>query len=155
MPSRMLAILLATCLGLALPAAAEHSHDHPAPASVHLDHGKKWATDAPLRSAMNTLRAEMAAAQPDIRRHRLSPARYAALASSVEREVAHMTEQCQLTPQADEQLHLVIAGLLAGAEAMAGKAPATSRHAGALWVINALDQYGAHFDHPEFPPLSR
>jgi hypothetical protein len=56
-------------------------------------------------------------------------------------------QNCKLEPEADAQLHIVIAELLAGAEAMQGKEPGVARRAGAKRVVKALNAYGEHFEH--------
>jgi hypothetical protein len=67
--------------------------------------------------------------------------------------VAYIVANCRLSPDADAMLHLVIAELLAGADAMEGKAKGANPGAGADKVIQALDDYGRHFDHPGWQPL--
>ena len=73
--------------------------------------------------------------------------RYEALATKVTAEVAGIVQNCKLEPAADAQLHIVIADLMAGAEAMEGKVKGQTRRAGAEKVANALNAYGEHFDH--------
>jgi len=120
---------LAASLAAAAPAfAAEdaHSHGHAAEeAKLVLDHGKKWPTDAPLRQGMENIRAVVAKGAKD-----------EALAKAVETEVAGIVQNCKLEPEADEQLHIVIAELMAGAEAKDAER-----------VAKALNAYGEHFDH--------
>ena len=70
-----------------------------------------------------------------------------ALAKKIETQVAYMIQYCKLPADADAQLHLVIADLTAGADAMKGK-DAAARKAGAEKIVAALDAYGKHFDHP-------
>ena len=60
--NRLAALAAAFSMALAAHAlaqspAASHSHDASAPAKLALDHGKKWATDAPLRDGMTKVRA--------------------------------------------------------------------------------------------------
>jgi len=123
------AIAAALALAFAAPAfAAEdaHSHGHAAEeAKLVLDHGKKWPTDAPLRQGMENIRAVVAKGAKD-----------EALAKAVETEVAGIVQNCKLEPEADEQLHIVIAELMAGAEAKDAER-----------VAKALNAYGEHFDH--------
>jgi hypothetical protein len=103
-----------------------HSHEHAAgEARLVLNQGKKWQTDAPLRQGMENIRSAVAKGLQN-----------EALAKTVETEVAGIVQNCKLEPAADEQLHIVIADLLAGAEAKdAGR------------VKQALNAYGEHFDH--------
>jgi len=123
------ALAAALTLAFGAPAFAAgdaHSHDHAAgEAKLVLNQGKKWETDAPLRQGMENIRSALAKGmQSD------------ALAEKVEAEVAGIVQNCKLEPAADEQLHIVIADLLAGAETGdAGR------------VKQALNAYGEHFDH--------
>lgn len=150
--------------GLALPAAgraAEHRHDahaahehgDAAPA-LQLNAGRKWETDAALRTAMDAIRQNMVAALPDIHERRLPPAGYDALARKVEREVGEIVAHCKLDAKADAQLHLIVADLLAGAGQMAAKAKPDARRNGAVKVLGALEQYGAYFDDPGYKPIA-
>lgn len=135
--------------------AAEHSaHQHGADAvQLSLDNGKKWATDEPLRKGMGAIRTEMDASLHAIHEGKLTAARYNALATKISTEVAGMVAQCKLEPKADAQLHLVIAELLNGTDAMQGKAKKVSRQTGAVKVLGALEKYAAYFDHPNWQPI--
>ena len=138
-------------------AAPGHKHEHgseKAMATLQLNAGKKWETDAALRQAMGNLREAMAASLHKIHEDRLSKDGYASLAKKVESEVGNIVANCKLGTQADEQLHLVITDLLAGAEQMAGKAKAVKRRDGAVRVIGALEKYGNYFDDPSFKQIS-
>lgn len=156
--NRMWRLLGTAALSLAFVSAplsaAEHRHDHgAAPAKLELNNGKKWATDAPLRKGMEGIRGSMDAALHDIHENKLSAAKYGELAKKVNGEVNGIVANCKLDPKADAQLHLVIADILEGAEAMEGKAKKVKRQAGAVKVIGALEKYGAYFDHPGWQPL--
>lgn len=58
-----------------------------------------------------------------------------------------------LEPKADAQLHLIIADIGEGIEAMEGKAKKVKRQAGAIKVVGALEKYGSFFDHPGWQPI--
>lgn len=158
--SKLLAVLGLT-LGLAATSAwaaetamRNHDHDHAdAPARLSLNEGKKWATDESLRKAMANIRNAMDASLHDIHEGKLSSAKYGALARKVNGEVGYMVSNCRLEPKADAQLHLVIADILEGVEAMEGKVKKTKRQDGAVKVIGALEKYGAYFDDPGFKPI--
>jgi hypothetical protein len=135
-------------------AAHDHSHDHGGkPATLQLNAGKKWETDAPLRKAMGEIRQSMAASLDAIHNNRLPAKDYGALAHQVESAVGDMVAHCKLGTQADEQLHIIIADLLAGADAMAGKSNPPKPRDGAVKVIMALDKYGQYFDDPGYRPI--
>jgi hypothetical protein len=128
-----------TFAGPALAAGESHEHGHGAvEAKLVLDHGKKWQTDAPLRKGMENIRAVLSTRQkPE------------ALAELINAEVAYIVQNCKLPEDADAQLHLLIAELLAGADAMKGEHP----REGAEQVAKALNQYGEFFDHPGWRKL--
>ncbi len=137
---RKTALALAVALAVGAPLAygqAAHEHGHAADeAKLVLNQGKKWPTDAPLRQGMENIRAALGGGM-----------KYGALAKKVNAEVAGIVQNCKLEPEADAQLHIVIADILAGVEAMEGKVQGEARRAGAEKVARALDAYGEHFDH--------
>lgn len=135
-------------------AAEQNAHQHGADtAQLSLDHGKKWATDEPLRKGMGNIRAEMESSLPEIHAGKLSAIRYNDLAAKLNTEVGSIVAQCKLEPKADAQLHLVVADLLNGAEAMQGKIKKVTRQGGAVKVLGALEKYATYFDHPNWQPI--
>lgn len=137
--------------GLAAAEKAAHKHDHGvASAKPTLNEGRKWPTDEPLRNGMENIRNTMDAALHDIHEGKLSAAKYGGLAKKVNGEIGHIVANCKLEPKADSQLHLVLADILDGVEAMEGKA---KREAGAVKVVGALEKYGIYFDHPNWQPI--
>jgi hypothetical protein len=150
-PIRQGAIAAALALAFAGPAFAAgevHSHEHGAgEAKLVLNQGKKWPTDVALRQGMSNIRTAVAKQAKAIHAGTATPKQYQALAEKVTAEVAGIVQDCKLEPEADAQLHIVIAELIAGAEAMEGKAQGMTRQAGAERVAKALNAYGEHFDH--------
>lgn len=148
------ALVAALTLGSGFSAFAADSHQHASgePAKLALDHGKKWATDAPLRKAMGELRTALAAKQGSIHKGTLTPADYKMLGTTIEAKVATIVAECKLEPAADANLHIIVAELIAGADAMQGKskiAPA----AGAVLAVRTANHYGEFFDHPGWKAL--
>ena len=142
-------------LATALPSSAQQSHEHqhaqagkPAVAQIQLDAGRKWQTDASLRSGMAEIRKAFDAHHPAIHAGRETDAQYEALAGTIEEQVNGIVKNCKLPPQADANLHFVVADLLQGVSLMRGAEPARSRHDGAALVHGALDAYGKSFDDP-------
>ncbi|MBL8287642.1 MAG: hypothetical protein JNL85_06650 [Rubrivivax sp.] len=153
-------LAVATALIAALPLVAggaawaqAHSHEAAAPVKLGLDHGRKWATDAPLREGMGRIRALVEPQLAPAHAGKLSPAQYAALAGRVETEVAGIVANCKLKPEADAVLHVVIGEIGAGTEAMAGKNAAQRPALGLVQVAKAVNDYAGHFDHPGFKPI--
>lgn len=134
-------------------AADPHQHAAGEPTKLALDHGKKWPTDGPLRKGMTEIREALAAKHEAIHNGKLTPTEYKALGGTVEAQVATIVAQCKLEPAADANLHLIIAELVAGADAMQGKSKATPA-AGAAQVVRAVNQYGRYFNHPGWKPLA-
>ncbi len=59
-----------------------------------------------------------------------------------------MVQNCKLDQKTDAMLHLVLADILSGVEAMQGKERQVARSDGARKVAAALENYGQYFDHP-------
>ncbi len=155
-PSLVTAITLVAA-NLAPAALAADSHAHgpgAAPAKLQLDHGKKWATDAALRRGMEAIRGSVHGAPAPRHKGAAKPGDYAELGKRVEAEVGRIVQECKLPPEADAQLHLVVAELVAGADAMKGAKDAKAGRAGLVKVDGALKSYAKYFDHPNWtaPP---
>lgn len=149
--SRLAAALACLALAAAPSFAAEHDqHAHGHEADTHkleLDHGKKWSTDAPLRQGMSAIRDAVSAEHHAIHGNKASVARYQALAKKVDQQVAYMVANCKLPPEADANLHVILADIIAGSDLMKGNSKAKARE-GAVKVIGALEAYPEYFDHP-------
>lgn len=148
--SMLLAAAVAAALGAA-PLAAhamEPAHEHAAHGQLALDDGKKWPTDAALRAGMSHIRKLVEPRLAAVHAGQLGAGQYEALARKVEAEVGYIVANCKLEPRADAMLHLVIADIGAGVDAMAGKSAALKRAQGAVAVAAALDAYGRYFNHP-------
>jgi hypothetical protein len=154
--SRLAAILVCLAFALGSAAAAEHeerAHGHDASAhKLELDHGKKWSTDAPLRQGMSAIRDAVATEHHAIHHNKASLARYQALAGKVDEQVAYMVANCKLSPEADANLHIILADIIAGADLMKGKRKTKARE-GAVKLIGALERYPEYFDHPGWRKL--
>jgi len=157
----LLASFALATMGPGLPLAQAqqqetHEHAHSpagaATAQLQLDAGRKWPTDASLRSGMAAIRSAFDADHPAIHAGTASDALYDALAAEIESRVDDIVRNCRLTPAADANLHLVIADLLQGVSLMRGRDPARSRHDGAALVHGALLAYGQYFDDPASAP---
>ena len=125
----------------------DHSHDTSGPAQLTLDNGQKWATDDSLRQGMTRIRDALAAELPAIQAGKTTAEQYRALAQKANDQIAFMVQNCKLDREADAMLHLVLADLIAGADAMRGKNASEARK-GAEKIAHALDNYGTYFDHP-------
>jgi len=147
------ATIMATLAGPVLAQAAVHSHDAATPHKLALNQGRKWATDEPLRAGMGRIRRLVEPQLGAAHAGKMTPAQYRELATQVETEVGGIVANCKLEPKADATLHLVIADLGAGTDAMAGKDAKLRPALGLVKVAQAVNQYGSHFDHPGFQPI--
>lgn len=149
-------VILLAAVPITFVAAAETTHEHyqgTAGTPLHLKEGKKWQTHEALRQGMMRIKEALAANLSAIHQNKLAAKSYDGLSAKVSSEVATIVTNCRLEKDADAMLHLVIADLLAGAEAMLGKNEKLTRQAGAIQVVRTLDHYGHYFDHPNWQNL--
>ena len=138
---------------LAIGAAThDHSGHDGARPTLQLDHGRKWATDAPLRKGMGDIRQALEARHKAIHKGTLDAAGYRELGAVIESRVAGIVSDCKLPPEADANLHIVVAELVAAADALQGRS-AEKPSKGAGRAVAAANAYGRHFDHPGWKPL--
>jgi hypothetical protein len=133
---------------------AEHAHGEPhghAPSALALDAaGERWATDAPLREGMLRIRAAVAATLASHGDRHLDPAVGVQLAEAVDAAVVYLFANCRLPPQADANLHLLLARIMDAAAALRSDAQA---EAGLVRLLEALEAYPHYFDHPGWDAL--
>jgi hypothetical protein len=106
-----------------------------------------------LRNGMNRIRGLVEPQLGAAHAGKLTAAQYRELATQVESEVGTIVANCKLEPRADAMLHLVIADLGEGTDAMAGRNAKLRPAQGLAKVALALNEYGGHFDHPGFQPI--
>jgi hypothetical protein len=128
---------------------AAEPHAHTGAVEIKLDSGKKWPTDEALRRGMGEIHVAMADALTPIHRNEFSD--YEALAARVQAQVDYIIANCQLPEEADHQLHIVLEQMLDGIAAMKA---ASGQAQGAVKIVQALDLYGAHFEHAGWQPLA-
>jgi len=144
-------VAMAAWLGVgAQTALAEdhHSHHGAGPAQLTLNNGKKWATDNNLRQGMTSIRDALAEELPAIHGGKESAEQYRDLVKKVDDQIAFMVKNCKLDKDTDAMLHLVLARIIAGSDAMAEQKGNKGRRQGAEKIAHALEDYAAHFDHP-------
>lgn len=155
----LLALALSAILAtpLAASAAGAHSHGHDqghdsgqsatANPKLELNAGKKWSTDEPLRQAMSAIHTAVSQTLPAAHAGKAKPADYNAFGQAVTTQISYMVEKCKLAPQADAQLHIILAEVMAGVETAEGKQGEKKRASGVVKVAKAANAYGEHFDH--------
>ena len=100
-----------------LPARAQHHHQAPGATQATSKPAQRWATDAPLRAGMAKIRTAVDVLQHHEHGH-MDPVQVVAVATQIQQQIAYMIANCKLEPQADAALHLIIAPLAAGAQAL-------------------------------------
>lgn len=144
------ALLLA---GPAMAQSAAHSHDAATPHKLSLNQGRKWATDEALRNGMSRIRGLVEPRRVDAHAGKLTATQYRELATQIETEVGGIVANCKLEPRADAMLHLVLADLGEGTDAMAGKNAKLPAVQGLAKVTLAVNEYASHFEHAGFKPI--
>lgn len=137
--------------------AHDHGHEHGAssvaPPVLALKQGRKWPTDASLRQGMSRIRDAMEEPMPAIYAGKADSTQFGIRAKRVNEQIAFMVQNCRLDKETDAMLHLVLAEIIAGAEAMEGKNKELDRRGGAEKVMHALENYDRYFNHPGWRPL--
>lgn len=150
----MLLLLVATLTTpLAALAADHHDHGGAVPHKIELNAGKKWATDDPLRQAMNGIRSAVASTLPAAHAGKAASSDYDALGKEITAQVTYIVQNCKLDPKADAQLHVVIGDILNGVEMTEGKQHDKGRAVGVVKIAQALNTYGRYFDHVGWQPI--
>jgi len=144
-----MASILAVATGFALAVtsgtvqAVEHSHGqhaHGEQVSISVPDGQRWATDTSLREGMSRIQDAVQQAQAP-----LGAAEAAQLRDTSNDAIAYMVDNCDLPAEADAALHLLLAELIEGANALS---QAERREAGLEHIVTALQRYAATFDEP-------
>ncbi len=141
------AVLLGMSPGIVSAQGHSHSHDAAESAQLTLNNGKKWATDDSLRQGISRIRDALTAELPSIHSGKATAEQYRALSQKMDDQIAFMVKNCKLEPKADAMLHLVLADIIAGADAMKTRS-SSDAYKGAVKIASALDNYGKYFDHP-------
>ena len=139
-------LLLAAMTAPLARAQDGHQHHAPAAAAAQAVPAQRWDTDAPLRTGMAKIRTAVDALQHYERGH-MGPEQAVALATQIQEQVAYLIANCKLEPQADAALHVIIAKLSAGAQAL----KATPANLAAILPMReTLADYARSFDDPNF-----
>ncbi|WP_313222377.1 DnrO protein [Stutzerimonas nitrititolerans] len=149
-----MASILAVATGFALAVtsgtvqAVEHSHGqhaHGEQVSISAPDGQRWATDPSLREGMSRIQDAVQQALPSAPQAPLGAAEAAQLRDTSNDAIAYMVDNCELPAEADAALHLLLAELIEGANALS---QAERREAGLEHIVTALQHYAETFDEP-------
>lgn len=139
-----LAVALAlTAPGLALAQTAAHDHGA-ASLEITLNDGAKWQGDQNMLTGMSAIHGTMAANLEAIHAGNLPAEAAGTMAADVQKQVDFMVENCVLEPEVDEQFHIVLGEVMTGISAL----EEGEVEAGAVSIVQALNAYGEHFEHP-------
>jgi len=125
------------------------AHEHGA-AALTLNHGQRWATDAPLRLGMQRIRDAVAPQLPAGGPPALLPAQAKDLADTVQKNVTYLIQNCRLESAADANLHLIINDLMTGAALLTTDGRSAE---GLAQLRHALSEYPRYFNHPNWESL--
>jgi len=125
-------------------AASHDTHATPIAAPVPPE-GARWPTDEPLRAAMLRIRDATDRVAPSYDAKEVQAADAAALAATVEQDIAYMVANCRLEPEPDAALHALIGRMMAAAAALR-KDPLSA--AGVPQLQAVMHEYSTTFDHP-------
>lgn len=146
-PLTALAVAFALSLGtpgLAAAQTATHdSHDTSALELV-LNDGAKWQGDQNMITGMNAIHDTMTENLDAIHAGNLPADTAGGMATDVQKQVDFMVENCVLEPEVDEQFHVILGEVMTGVSAL----EAGEVEPGAVTIVQALNAYGAHFEHP-------
>jgi hypothetical protein len=133
-------------------AEGHHHHDHATHATLSEQiappTGTRWETDAPLRSGMTAIAAAVAPVLSAQGAGTLKSTDVQHLRQVLNDEFATMAAQCQLSPEADAALHIVVVQLMEAAAQLEHNPTATPA---ARQLVAALEAYETAFDHPGWP----
>ena len=134
----------------AMASAQEYTRKTGEPSTApSLNHGKKWETDAVLRTGMEKIRQLMTTSRESIEKGAFGAHDYQRLAEVVNRDVVNILKDCKLTKDTNAALHaVVLADLTHSTELMRTSPKVQVQRAGALGVLQSLRNYGEYFEHP-------
>lgn len=151
----LLAFPLGTLTGTAIAAdtAHSHSHAHEVHGTMELNQGQKWETDAALRQGMGELYQIVSMGLEGAHTHSLKPDDYKKMSEQIMTQFTYIVENCDLEPEADAQLHILLGNIAQGAEIIEGKVSGEEPENGLVKMAEALNSYGSYFDHPQWRSL--
>lgn len=121
-----------------------HAHNHELTGELAMDGDQPWQTDEPLRRGMTEIRVAIGMLAPAFDARVLSLPQSQQLSEAVRLSVTNIISQCQLTPEADANLHVILGRILVATDVLdflpldAGGIPA---------IQHALEEYGHYFSH--------
>lgn len=146
----VLALPLGIMAGTTIAAETAHSHGHEVHGTMGLNQGKKWETDAALRQGMGVLHQIVSVGLDSAHANALKAGDYKKMSGEIMTQFTYIVENCKLEPEADAQLHILLGNVIQGVEAIEGKVSGEQPEDGLIKMAQALNSYGAYFDHPNW-----
>ena len=146
-PLTALAVALALALaapGIAAAETAAHDGHAASTLEVMLNDGAKWQGDQNMITGMTAIRGTMTANLDAIHAGSLPADAAKGMAADVQKQLDFMVENCLLEPEVDEQFHIILGVVMTGVAAL----EAGEVEPGAVKIVQALNAYGEHFEHP-------
>lgn len=138
-------LAVAVVAGVSLANVSDpHAKHESSSATTKATPAQRWQTDAPLRTGMAHIRTAVDTLEHHGHGH-LDDAQVVALATQVEQQIAYLVANCKLEPQADAALHVIIAELGTGAQALRN---APDNHSLIASMQRAVATYPQQFDDP-------
>src|SRR5690554_7682659 len=150
MLSALLAIPLGITAGTAMASDATHSHGHEVHGTMELNQGRSWETDAALRQGMGALHQIVSTGLERAHANALKADEYKKMSGEIMTQFTYIVENCDLEPEADAQLHILLGNIVQGVEIIEGKVSGKQAEDGLISMAQALNSYGSHFDHPSW-----
>ncbi len=146
-----LGVALALALGAPGIATAQAAHEHDAAAlEIVLNEGAKWQGDQNMIAGMSAIRDVMAVNLEAVHAGTLSAEAAGEMATEVQKQLDFMISNCVLEPAVDEQFHVVLGRVMDGVSALEDG----QGEAGAVTIVEAINAYGEHFEHPGWQALN-
>lgn len=146
-------LILLTCAHFTSSYASDHSHPIHSKISktnLTLDHGKKWATDLPLRQSMEKISQLMNSNLSLIHNNKMSDSEFKSLSQQIHSQTNNIFKNCKLSPKADQMLHEILIPILKSENVYLGTEKSMSKHDATVSIMRSLENYGKYFDHKDW-----
>ena len=124
-----------------------HSHSKAAKQKLKLNKGKKWSTDSPLRTNMDSIHAELKKNLDPIHANKFTAAQFNSFGTHIESKVQNIFKSCKLPPKADAQLHIILIDLMQAKDILKTKKTNKEYHEATVKVLTAVQNYEKFFNH--------
>lgn len=127
-----------------------HQHGHSAHektnSGLHLNNGKKWPTDATLRSNMSDIHNHLKKNLPKIKTNSMSMQDYQKLGKDVQVNIGTIFKSCKLPKEADAQLHIIMVDLIDANRTFSDDSPLKAKRKAFDKTIASYKTYLKFFD---------